>query len=240
MSRYLDHDAAGWVERNLIASVRDKPTKRERELASEGRGWFGALRVTTPEGGGEPRLNEFHKKAFQIIGMIGGGIYNCPIPWHLVHWHKKTIIVVWQWGDGFGTWDFDKMTMMWMLCHSARIRGYIGAPAGGRKMIELFFSERSHEGGMSTRHPSIEEALDSFFSWYPQSGPLSLSYPGDRPFPLPAIKQAIHDHHHALDTRQHGTVSAYVTIEKIEQALGTPWVQGATLPKEPATTAAES
>lgn len=228
MSRYIDHDAAGWVERNLIVSVKEKATKRERELANDGRGWHGALRVLAPDGG-EPKLNAFHKKAFTILGLVGNGIYNCPVAWHLIHWRKSQLIIPWQWGDGFGTYDFDKMTMMWTLCHMARIRGYLAAPNGGRKTLEIFLSQREHAGNMNTRHPSMEEALDAFFAWYPQD--CFLTYPGDRPFPLPAIKAAITEHHRALDTRQHGTVSAYVAIEKIEQALGMPWVQGATLPK---------
>lgn len=228
MSRYLRHDAASWVQHQLDATIKRKATKRDRELAGEGRGWYGAQRVLASDGSA-PKLNEFHSKAFTILGLVANGIYNAPIAWHLTHWRKSHVIIVWQWGDGFGTFDFDKMSMLWMLCHMARIRGYISAPSGGRKMLEIFLSQRSHEGSMSQRHPSMEQALDAFFDWYPQEGPLTLNYPGDRPFPLPAIKQAIHTYHHALDTRQDGTLAAAHCVHAIEAALGQPWVQGATI-----------
>ena len=43
------------------------------------------------------------------------------------------------------------------------------------------------------------------------------------------VRAALSDYHHALDTRQHGGVAQSKLAHDIEAALGTPWVQGATL-----------
>lgn len=43
------------------------------------------------------------------------------------------------------------------------------------------------------------------------------------------ILKALHDYHHALDTRQHGDVAADKCVKALEQALSRPWVRGATL-----------
>lgn len=44
-----------------------------------------------------------------------------------------------------------------------------------------------------------------------------------------ATRAALRSYHHALDTRKHGGIAADALVSAIETALGTPWVQGATL-----------
>jgi hypothetical protein len=233
VSSYINNDAGRWVQSNLLASISHKPTKRESQLADEYRGWFGAAKLLTPPEGGQPQLNEFHHKAFRIVGVVGGGIYNAPIAWHLIHWSRRQIIINWTWGDGFGTFDFMKLSYLFLLCHTARIRGYIAAHS--RKTVELWLSERVHEGQMHQRHPNLEQVMDDFATWCPDNH--MVAYPGDRPFPLPHIKRAITDYHKALDHREHGDVAAHKALEAIQAALGMPWVQGASLPPtEPAKT----
>lgn len=219
MSRYMDYDHAGWVQAQITATKKNqRPTKREQALALDNRGWWGA----------PLELNAFHKRALTILGLVGGGIYNCPIEWHLTHWWPNQIIVTWSHAHGMGTWDFDQMTKLMLLCHTGRIRGYIGAKKGGRYSgLEIFLSERVATGGMNTRHPNLEEAISDFQHWYRQDDP--VTYPGDRPFPLLAVRSAIGDYHHALDKRAHGGVAAYHAIQAIESALALPWVQGASL-----------
>ena len=41
------------------------------------------------------------------------------------------------------------------------------------------------------------------------------------------IRDAIRDHHQALDLRENGGDSAWRTIKRIEQILEMPWTQGA-------------
>lgn len=165
MSRYVDMDHAGWVQRNIDAARQHKPTAAQRRAAADGKGCFAA-----PEA-----LNEFHKRAFAILGIVGGGIYNAPISWDAVYWQPRQIIVPWRFNNVFGTFDFGGLTTFVFLCHEARIRGYLesGAPGG----LRVWLSERSHEGGMSQRHPSIDEALAYFRAWFPANHPLAYRQP---------------------------------------------------------------
>jgi hypothetical protein len=48
---------------------------------------------------------------------------------------------------------------------------------------------------------------------------------------LGLINEAIHEYHRALDHRKHGGVAQDVAFNKITQALGVTWIQGATLEK---------
>lgn len=52
---------------------------------------------------------------------------------------------------------------------------------------------------------------------------------------LAAVRAAIGDYYHALDTRQHGGLAAGQALDKIQAALGMSWVQGASLKDDPAT-----
>ena len=163
MSRYVEMDHAGWVQKHLDAVRQHKPTAAQRRAASESKGDFAA-----PE-----QLNAFHKRAFDILGIVGGGIYNAPISWGAVYWAPRQIIVPWRFNNVFGTFDFSGLTVFVFLCHEARIRGYLesGAPGG----LKIWLSERSHEGGVSQRHPSLDEALADFRRWFPVDHPTTYS-----------------------------------------------------------------
>lgn len=45
------------------------------------------------------------------------------------------------------------------------------------------------------------------------------------------IQRALHDYHHRLDNREHAGVAADRLVKAVEDTLGKPWVQGATLKK---------
>ncbi len=109
------------------------------------------------------KLTEFQAKVMDICGMVGGGIYNAPINWEKVQWgigHNHSGMFV-PWRDGrMATFDFYPLTLLVLLAHEARIRVEIRAKSAGH--FELSFFQRSHEGGMNTRHPSIDEAVAAF------------------------------------------------------------------------------
>lgn len=46
---------------------------------------------------------------------------------------------------------------------------------------------------------------------------------------LREIRAALRLYHHALDTHQHGGVAAGHFVDRVQEILKTPWVQGATL-----------
>lgn len=145
---YFNMDHAGWVEAQIAASKRQKPTKKDQRLAAEHKGWLAA-----PD-----KLNDFQRRAFDVLGIVGNGIYNAPIAWSTIVWAPRFIIV--QWRNGLGTWDFSELTRLVFLCHEARIRGYVSA--GAPRHLEIALHQRSHEGGMASRHPNLDEAIVAF------------------------------------------------------------------------------
>lgn len=72
------------------------------------------------------------------------------------------------WGSGWSvshhgdlsTYDFDLLTRLVLLAHERCVRACIGPgwPGG----VKIGISAREREGGMSERHPTIEEALARF------------------------------------------------------------------------------
>lgn len=221
MTRYMSYDHANWVQMELAGKQGRTLTKRDATKAADKKGWHAAPK----------ELNDFHKRAFNILGIVGGGIYNAPIGWNSVRWcSPRQIIVPWL-AKGFGTWDFNELTLFTLLCHTGRIRGYI-APCNNQ-YLNVWLSERTNEGQMALRHPNLQEAIEDFQGWYWQTDP--VTFPGDRPFPLKAIREAITAYHHALDTRQDGTLAGLHLTDEIQDAMGMPWIQGATLPPAPVT-----
>jgi hypothetical protein len=161
---YINMDHAGWVQRQIEASKRQKPTAAERRAASEAKGWHAA-----PD-----HLNTFQQRALNLLGIVGGGIYNAPIGWSGVRWGERQIIVPWR-SKGLGTFDFSDLTTFVFLCHEARIRGYVCA--GGPGMLSLWLTERESTGGYSRRHPNLDEALAAWRRQFPVDHPIRYCEP---------------------------------------------------------------
>lgn len=151
---YINMDHAGWVERNIAASRKNKPTAKERRMARDRRGWHAA-----PDA-----LNSFQRRAFDILGIVGSGIYNAPIFWDGLIWAPRYIICSWR--NGLGTFDFNELTTFVLLCHETRIRGHISAKT--HRHIEIALHERVATGSMGNRHPDINEMLDGWRKVFPQ------------------------------------------------------------------------
>lgn len=150
---YINMDHAGWVEHQIAASKRTKPTAKERRMLGERRGWHAA-----PD-----TLNAFQRRAFDILGIVGGGIYNAPISWDGLSWGPRGIWMAWR--KSLGTFDFNELTTFVLLCHEARIRGHIGPLSHHYLVVSLH--ERVATGPMSVRHPDIDEMLLSWRSIFP-------------------------------------------------------------------------
>lgn len=150
---YINMNHADWVQSEIIAS-KPRATKGDKRKAAEhSKGWAAA-----PD-----ELNDFQKRAFNILGIVGGGIYNAPIAWDSVYWRPKTIGCSWY--KGFGTFDFQELTRFVFLCHEARIRGYIAALAP--RYLNIMLTERDAEGSMCARHPNLDEAIAAFRAEFP-------------------------------------------------------------------------
>ena len=95
-------------------------------------------------------------KVADILGMVWNGLYHMD-----TKQLKKT-----RWDDTYrisikimqtlATFDFNELTELVVLCHDQAIRLSIGPRM---RYLELFFHQRTREGGFTARHPTIEEAV---------------------------------------------------------------------------------
>jgi hypothetical protein len=146
----MDH--AGWVEENNKGANQVYANRRAYKPAPE-------------------KLTRFQAKVMDILGMVGGGIYNAPINWQKVVWSFGGRGMSVPWRDGrMATFDFYALTNLVLLCHEARIRCEVRAKSAGH--FELTFFQRSHEGGIATRHPNIDEAVAAFREYLPADHPI--------------------------------------------------------------------
>ena len=150
---YVNMDHAGWVEQSIAAHKRQASKADQRRAIDEQRGWCAAPDV----------LNDFQRRAFGILGIVGNGIYNAPIAWTKVWWHPTMLQLPWY--NEVASFDFTGLTRLVFLCHEARIR--CGISAHARDHLGIHLGERSHEGGMSRRHPNLDEAIADFRAWFP-------------------------------------------------------------------------
>lgn len=161
MSGYINMDHAGWVQSSRDCFSGEPSTAKNKRAKAARKGWYAA-----PE-----KLTEFQSRAFNILGIVGGGIYNAPISWDGVIWFPRDqIIVPWAAHKGFGTWDFNELTLFVFLCHEARIRGYI--THHGPRYFQIHLSQRKHHGGMAERHPSLDEAVARWREMFPADHPI--------------------------------------------------------------------
>lgn len=113
------------------------------------------------------KLSPFQERVCDILGIVGGGIYNAPIPSpDLIDWDHgfNGVSVTWS-NRGLATFDYGPLTTLVFLCHEARIRCEIEAVSPRR--FRLTFWQRTHDGGMARRHPNLDEAVAAFRAYMP-------------------------------------------------------------------------
>lgn len=145
---YQRMDHAAWIENHNAATNKYRTRKR------------GKLLALLPE-----KLTPFQAKVMDICGMVGGGIYNCSIAFNSIEWdYGGGVSVVWK-SPRFATFDNQQLTTLVFLCHEARIR--LAIDSAGPRMIRTSFWQRSSEGGIAKRHPSLDEAVSAFREYLP-------------------------------------------------------------------------
>lgn len=159
---YDTMDHADWVQDNLNAIRRRKPSPRDAKAADAGRGWYGA-----PEA-----LNDFHCRAFTILGIVGGGIYNAPIEWDSMEWRAESLCMNWR--NELATRDFRGLTDLVFLAHDAGIRISISPNMRNLRLI-LHSRARPPEGGSVCKgHPTLESGVASHRARFPLDHPVHL------------------------------------------------------------------
>lgn len=147
MSTYQFMDHAKWMEDNNACLNRSNAKRKSWKRLPE-------------------RLSEFQRKVCDILGMVGGGIYNAPIAHSTIDWdygfHGVSVI----WKHGMATFDYNELTALVFLAHEARIRCQI--ESAGPRNLRLTFWQRVHEGDMARRHPNLDEAIERFRKYLPE------------------------------------------------------------------------
>lgn len=152
---YAEMDHAAWVQSNNNAMRKQKGKPKTDN--------FG--RAIGPKSAPEV-LTEFQTTVMDILGIVYGGIYNAPINWDTVDWNAGGgVSVVVSAGGGFSTYDFNRLTTLVFLCHESRVR--MDLSSAGMRHWRLTFWQRSHEGGISNRHPNLDEAIATFREYVP-------------------------------------------------------------------------
>lgn len=124
------------------------------------------------------KLSPFQARVIDIVGMVGGGIYNAPINWDKIDWGYGFGGMAVPFRDGrMSTFDFYGLTQLVFLCHEARIRCEIRAQSNGHFL--LCFWQRVHEGDMARRHPNLDEAVTAFRAYLPEDHPIIYQAPED-------------------------------------------------------------
>lgn len=143
---YVNMDHAAWVESNNASGRRNHKTpKRDRDL-----------RYVVGFHAAPEKLTEFQTKVMNILGIVGGGIYNAPITWDTIDWDcGRGVSLIWR--GGFATFDSSNLTRLVFLCHDARIR--VSVDPAGPRLMRLSFHPRVSDGGVGSRHPNLEEAV---------------------------------------------------------------------------------
>lgn len=142
MSTYANFDHAAWMQRE-IEQIKLRKPKLAKLLPVE--------------------LSDFQKRVCNIIGIVGGGIYNAPINTERIDWNYGGGVSL-NWHRELATWDFNQLTMLVFLCHEARIR--VQLESTGPRATKISFWQRKHEGQMSVRHPNLDEAVVEFRTWF--------------------------------------------------------------------------
>lgn len=163
---YINMDHAAWVQDRINGS-KPRATKGDKRKAQEHScGWAAA-----PDD-----LNDFQKRAFNILGIAGGGIYNAPIAWDSLYWRPQAIGCSWR--GGLATFDFDALTMFVLLCHEARIRGEVSPLSPSYLRISLH--ARVADGSVGKRHPDLDEVVADWCAGFPAAHSIVYREPAEQ------------------------------------------------------------
>lgn len=118
----------------------------------------------------KPAASPLGNAVADLLGDVVRGIYHIDErALHRVEWDDAYCIEITMPDDGgrWATWDFDLLTGLVVLAHERCIRVSIGAATF--HYLKLYFHQRSREGGIAERHPTIEEAVERWRKLRPEA-----------------------------------------------------------------------
>jgi hypothetical protein len=106
-------------------------------------------------------------KVADLLGELFLGIYHIEKEVLKVNWTNKGYIEI-NISQDLSTFDYDKLTRLVFLAHWFCLRVEIN-PCNF-KYIKLMFHSRKRDGFIYERHPTLEEATESFIKQMSDSG----------------------------------------------------------------------
>lgn len=122
-----------------------------------GAGWL--------QGCGKP-FSPFGAVVADLCWDLFSGLYHIQRAALKADWSDPDYVVVCVNASNWSTFDTDRLTKFVFLCHHYCVRGEIDAAA--HNYFWLGFSPRDPMGNFYHRHPSLEEAVESFRKFYPE------------------------------------------------------------------------
>lgn len=116
--------------------------------------------------GKEMKFSDLGTKVADLLNEWAAGIYHLESrALGRVEWENPRYMRFNCQYSRLATWDFQDLTRLVFLAHDFCIRVEI-TPAGP-KGVWLWFHWRKREGDMAERHPTLEQAVQSFRETYP-------------------------------------------------------------------------
>jgi hypothetical protein len=105
-------------------------------------------------------LGSFSIRAERVLSATFRGLHHCP---KIKKSRAGNPYEVWETNvyNDLSTFDFDLLTRLVISCHDECIRATIGSSGPGMVKIQLW-PRFGREGSILLRHPTIEQAIESF------------------------------------------------------------------------------
>lgn len=110
----------------------------------------------------QKNLTEFNRRAIGLLCRgFGLGPWNIQVNWDRVKWGAERHTEFITSAHGLSTWDFNRLTRLVIGAHDECIRVEI-SPRAFRYLSIQMWPRDGREGCMSRRHPTIEQAIESY------------------------------------------------------------------------------
>lgn len=98
-------------------------------------------------------------KVADLLGYLFQGIYHISREIGKVDWANPTWIAV-NLRKDLATYDFDELTRLVFLAHAFCLR--VSIESSSPQTIRLMFHQRQRDGSLYQRHPTLDEAVETF------------------------------------------------------------------------------
>lgn len=102
------------------------------------------------------KCSELGRQVANILGYVGGGIYNAPINPNKIDWTESHCISV-NWTNSLSNWDKCELTELIIECHRRMVR--VSIRPNMRNLQLMFWQRNSRTGSISQRLPDIEDMV---------------------------------------------------------------------------------